>query len=206
MPAPNTGTLLYNPVNGKNRTGTALSTNIIIKIGPNIIGAIQSISINENRSIQMINEIGTDGNIDSAPQGPVTIGGSCSRVRFDRMRLAEALGRGYIHLQSQRFPFDIEIIDQWAGDGNNAIVTTLKNVWMDSLTTNYDKSNYIITDSMNWKAETIYSVFSGTANNVATGGERNIPLAINAIERAADRGDRRGALDSGGLIRQFIDF
>lgn len=206
MVAPNTGTLLYNPANGKNRTAIGLSTNIVIKVGPSIVGAIKSISVNEARQIGSIYEVGTDGIIDSTPTSAATVDGACNRVRFDRMRMAEAFGRGFIHLKSQRFPFDIEIIDKWLGDGNNSIVTTIKNVWIKSINVSYEDNNFMISESMNWQAEDISSVFSGTSNNVATGGEINRPLAINEIERATDRGDRRGAMDAPNLIRSFTEF
>ena len=205
MVYPNTGSTLTGSNGNGNKTSTALSTNIIIKVGPNTVGAIQSIDVKEQRNIEMIYELGTDGVIDSAPKSGLTVGGSCKRTRFDRMRIAEAFGRGFIHPQSQRVPFDIQIIDSWNGDNNSQVITTIKNVWIEGIDYTYSASDYIITDSMSWKAETIYTTL---ANGPAAGagGERNMPIAIDAIEQSTDAGGRRGSMDAPGLIRAFLPF
>ena len=74
--APNTESLISD-VNGKNRTGTAVSTNIIVEVDGNAVGAIQQLSVNENRKITMIDEVGTDGHVDSVPSSSTNITGSC---------------------------------------------------------------------------------------------------------------------------------
>jgi hypothetical protein len=185
-----------------NSTKTALSTNIIIKVGGTAVGAVQSISVQEQRTITMVDEVGTDGHIDSAPTKSTEISGDCKRIRFNRMRITEAFDRGFLHVMSQRIPFDIDIYDQWAGDGSNQIITTIKNVWIESISYAYDQGNWIISDDMRWKAETIYSTLNG--GNAATGGERGNPLQINSVERATDVGNYRGALSSPGLITDFF--
>ncbi len=203
MPAyPQTGSILANN-DGTNRTGTSLSTNIVIKVGNNTVGAVQELSINEDRPIQMIDEVGTDGHIDSAPRSSANFSGSCRRIRFDRMRISESFSRGFLHVHAQRVPFDLVIIDKWNDDVESAIVTIVKNVWIKGLSYSYSAQEFIITDNMQWEAETISSHLGTGAKNAATGGERGIPLAINAIEQQADRGDRRGALDAPGLIKAF---
>lgn len=203
MAYPNTGSTLLGP-NGTNKTSTALSTNIIIKVGPNTVGAIQTLSIDEKREVKAIDEVGTDGHIDSAPTKSVDITGSCDRIRFDRMRIAEAFSRGYVHVHAQRIPFDIVVIDNWNGDANNALFTTIKNVWITGITYNYGVQDFIITDRMTWLAETIYTTLAN--GNAAQGGERGIPLALDAIEQAADIGGRRGALDAPGLLKAFLPY
>lgn len=203
MTYPQTGSLLYDPTNNKNRIGTALSTNIIISVNNTPIGAVQSININETRQIRMIDEIGTDGHIDSAPNGSTKIGGGCTRIRFDRLHITEAFSRGFVHLAAQRYPFDIDIIDTWKGDGQNSIVTTLRNVWISSITTQYQTSDFVISDQMAFECESIESKFTGTSNNTSDGGTRGIPFFIDAIERSADRGGRRGSMDAPGLISTF---
>jgi hypothetical protein len=204
MTYPNTGSILSGP-NGTNKTSTGLSTNIIIKVGPNTVGAIQNISYDESRPISMITELGTDGVIDSAPEKSTTISGSCTRIRFDRMRIAEAFGRGFIHVKSQRVPFDIQIIDNWNGDGNGSLITTIKNVWINKLGATYSATEFIITDKMDWNAETIYTTL---ANGPAagSGGERGMPIAIDSIEQNADSGGRRGSMDVPGLLKAFLPF
>lgn len=204
MVAPNTGSLTEG-VGGINRTGTALSTNIIIEVNGQSIGAIKSISYTEDRSITMIDEVGTDGHIDSAPNKSTNVTGSCKRVRFDGLRLPEAFARGFIHVKSQRVPFDILIKDIHNGDEAKSILTTIKNVWIKRVSTQYSADDFIIVDDMDFEAEDIYSTLGTSSTNVATGGERGITLDINSIERAADRGNRRGSLDASGLISAFFD-
>lgn len=203
MVYPNTGSTLNGP-NGTNKTSTALSTNIIIKVGPNTVGAIQTISIDEKRDIEMIDEVGTDGSIDSAPKSSTKISGSCDRIRFDRMRIAEAFSRGFVHVHAQRIPFDIVVIDNWNGDANNALFTTIKNVWISGISYSYGAADFIITDKMTWQAETIYTTLAN--GNAAQGGENGIPLAIDSIEQQADIGGRRGALDAPGLLKAFLPY
>ncbi len=203
MPYPQTGTNFYTP-DGKNRTGTALSTNIIIKVGNNPVGAIQNIQISESRGIRMIDEVGTDGHIDSAPNSSTNISGSCDRIRFDRLRILEAFGRGFIHLHAQRRPFNIDIIDTWNGDGSSSIITTVRNVWIKDMSYTYAQNDFIISERMSFEAEAIYSVIAGTNNNVANNNDRSqLSLDIDPIERQADIGNRRGSLDAPGLFNVF---
>lgn len=203
MAYPQTGSTLYGP-NGANKTSTGISTNIIIKVGPNTVGAIQKLNITESRAIQTIDEVGTDGHIDSVPHKSTDISGNCDRIRFDRMRISEAFSRGFLHVHAQRVPFDIVIIDTWNGDNNNSLVTIVKNVWIESIDYGFSASDFIISDSMKFKAESISTTLAN--GNAATGGERNIPLAIDSIERAADIGQRRGSLDAPGLLKAFLPF
>lgn len=187
----------------KDGTRTALSTNILIQVNAQTVGAIQTFNINETRNIKMISEIGTDGHIDSCPQSSTDISGSCNRIRFDGMRIAQAMGRGYIHIHSQRYPFDVVIIDTWKG-GDNAtqLITTIKSVWFSSIKYAYKSDDFLIVEDSDWKAEAIYSTLNN-GNAAINGGERNIPLQLDPIEQAADRGDYRGSLDAPGLFNAF---
>jgi hypothetical protein len=199
---------LYTPQTGSiiessppaNRTGTALSTHIVIRVGLNPVGAIQNIDIKEDRTVTPIDEVGTDGHIDSAPTKSTNISGTCRRIRYDRLRVAEAFSRGFIHAKSQRVPFDIDIYDKWNGDNENMIVTTIKNVWITGIDYAYAADNFLITDNMSWMAEDISSTIQGA--NAATGGARGLILQTDSegIEQQTDRGLRRGALDAPGLI------
>src|SRR5678815_2831261 len=172
--APNTGSTLS--VNGTvNKTSTAISTNIIIMVGNTAVGAIQSMAISEKRGIKMIDEVGTDGHIDSVPNVSTNISGNCQRVRFDRLRITEAFSRGFVHVASQVYPFDIVILDKQKRDQGSQISTVIKNVWIDGLDYTYQTSDWVITDTMSWQAETIYSVLNnGSSQPVAVGGERGI--------------------------------
>lgn len=201
---PQTGSIIER-ADGGNRTGTALSTHIVIRVGLNPVGAIQQIQINERRNVQPIDEVGTDGHIDSAPTKSTDIEGSCRRTRYDRLRVAEAFSRGFLHAKSQRIPFNIDIYDKWNGDNENMIVTTVKNVWITGISYSYSADNWIIVDEMNWMAEDISSTIQGTSN-AATGGARGLILQTDTagIELQTDRGMRRGALDAPGLINSVF--
>lgn len=204
--ADNTGSILDN--NGVNRTGTSLSTNIVIEVNGVPVGAIQEISIQEARQIKAIDEVGHDGHIDSVPQASTNITGTCQRIRFDQMRIGEAFNRGFVHIQAQRLPFDIIVHDEFSDvnqDDSGTIITTIKNVWINQISYAYRASDFTIVDTMNWQAETIYSTLGNSSRNViGTVNARgdNIQF-LNPHERAADRGDRRGALDVPGLIAAF---
>ena len=220
--SPNTQSTLSLP-NGINKTSTALSTHMLIMVGDTAVGAIQRMQINEKRSIKMIDEVGTDGHIDSVPISSTDISGSCSRIRFDRLRVTEAFSRGFLHAASQVYPFDIVILDKQKRDQGSQISTVIKNVWMDSIGYSLDANQWIITDEMGWQAETIFSVLNGGSSPIpggvpaAVGGERGIPhmgagpngvLNILSgdnlvnIEQLVDTGSggRRGSLDAAGLI------
>ena len=214
--APNTSSTLLNADTGQNKTSTALSTNIVVVVNGTPVGAVRNISINESRDVRMIDEVGTDGHIDSAPTKSVDVSGSCSRTRFDGMRVAEAFSRGYVHVSSQRIPFDIEIHDIFQsptdnlGNATNPIITVIKNVWIKGIKYQYKSDDFVIVDDMDWVAETIYSTLGNSnsnavdpANSGIGGGQRRFVVDSNSIERAADRGDRRGALDAANLIGVF---
>lgn len=217
--APNTGSTTS--VNGTvNKTSTGISTNIIIMVNNTAVGAIQSMAISEKRSIKMIDEVGTDGHIDSVPNQSTNITGSCQRVRFDRLRITEAFSRGFVHVASQVYPFDIVILDKQKKASNLQISTVIKNVWISGIDYTYQTSDWVITDTMTWEAENIYSILNGgSAQPVAVGGERGITHmggnqngtvnivsgsdgSVINIEQLVDTGanGRRGSLDAAGLI------
>jgi len=220
--APNTqSTLSLN--NGVNKTSTAISTNIIILVNDTPVGAVQSLAINEKRQIKMVDEVGTDGHVDSVPNSSTNITGSCKRIRFDRLRITEAFSRGFLHIASQVYPFDIVILDKQKRDQGSQISTVIKNVWISGLDYSYEVSDWIITDNMTWEAETIFSVLNGGSSSIpggvpaAVGGERGIKHmgsgpngtvsitsgdGITNIEQLVDTGSsgRRGSLDAAGLI------
>lgn len=218
--SPNTGSTLSMP-NGVNKTSTAISTNIIIMVNNTAVGAVQSLKIGEKRGIKQIDEVGTDGHIDSVPNKSTDISGTCTRVRFDRLRITEAFSRGFLHNASQVYPFDIVILDKQKRDQGSQISTVIKNVWINSLDYSYEASDWVISDSMGWEAETIFSILNGGSSPIpggvpaAVGGERGIkhmgagPNGIITItsgdgivnvEQISDVGGRRGSLDASGLI------
>ena len=222
--APNTGSTLFGTPSyaNINKTSTAISTNIIVMVNNHAVGAIQTLAISEKRTIKMIDEVGNDGHIDSVPSQSTNITGSCQRIRFDRLRIAEAFSRGFVHVASQVYPFDIVILDKQKKNTGNQISTVIKNVWISGIDYTYQISDWVISDTMTWEAETIFSVLNGSsASPVAVGGELGIThmggngnpngiLEISSgdngiiknIEQLVDTGagGRRGSLDAAGLI------
>lgn len=188
---------------GSNKTGTHLSTNIVIVVDGNVVGAIQDLTINESRgNIKMIDEVGHDGHIDSAPSASTNYEGSCRRIRFDRMRIAEAFSRPFTHVKSQRKPFNIEIHDRFHdSDVGNAIITTIENVWIERITYKYSCDDFVIADDMNWRAEDIYSVLNNAA--VVSGNKNAVgqPIIFDSVESETDIGKYRGSLDAAGLLQ-----
>lgn len=196
----NTGSTLSNG-DGTNKTSTSLSTHMIIMVNGRAVGAIKSLSVSESRNIKQIDEVGTDGHIDSTPSASTNISGSIDRTRFDRLRLPEAFSRGFIHVSSQMYPFDIVIMDRQKQNTSNQISTVIKNVWIKSIDVTYSTDDFVIVDRMTYEAETIFSVLNGGGNKpVAQGGEIGINYYNNIIERQTDTGGRRGSLDASGLI------
>jgi hypothetical protein len=204
LAAPNTRSALTD-VNGNNRTGTHLSTNIILKVDNYIVGAVQSLDITERQSIKMISEVGTSGTIDSAPNSSAEYSGRCQRVRFDKTRVAPAFSRGFVHVGSQRIPFDIEIHDRFHdSDEANEIITVMKNCWISEISYAYNVSDWIITENMSFQAEAMYSIQNN--NNVVTGvapGQEGT-IYLNSYEQLADRGAQRGALANAGVLNAFL--
>lgn len=214
---PQTGSTLYVP-GGNNTTGainitaTSISTNILITVrnptapgGYVPVGAVQSMQVQERRPLKMVDEVGTDGHIDSVPNQSTNITGTCQRIRFDQLRVAEAFDRSFLHASSQVYPFDIIIFDKQKFATGSQIQTVIKNVWISGIDYTYQVSDWVITDSMTWEAETIFSMTLG-GNAAAQGGYNQIQSFqqgnTNWVEVAADQGlnGRRGSLDVAGLI------
>ena len=151
---PQTGSTLTLP-GGINVTSTAISTNILITVrDPNApggyvpVGAVQSMHITETRQIKMVDEVGTDGHIDSVPNKSTDIKGTCQRVRFDKLRVAEAFDRSFMHVDAQVYPFDIIIYDKQKQAVGSQVATVIKNVWISSIDYTYQVSDWVITDNM----------------------------------------------------------
>lgn len=197
-------TRIVDPTSQKQRTATHLSTNINILVNGISVAAVKSLQIGEKRSVKQIDEVGTDGHIDSAPQKSTDVSGSCTRTRFDRQRIAEAFLRGFVHVSAQRIPFDIEIQDNFAGsDDASVVITTIRNVWITSIDVTYSADDFIITESMQWEGESIDSILGNGGPVVGNVNNRGIPIEVNGFERDADVGRFRGSLDGSGLILAF---
>lgn len=187
-------------LDGKNRTGTHVSTNIVLTIDGLPIGAVSSFDFSESRQIATVDEIGTDGHIDSVPSKSTDIKGSCSRTRFGGKRIAEAFYRGFVHVSAQRVPFDITVMDFIRGaDANQIVTTVIENVWISDIQSKYSADNFVIVDNMSWVAESIHSYINGGDSAILDPSL----VYLNQFEKEADTGLYRGSLDGAGLIYAF---
>lgn len=183
---PQTGTIL------DSKTHALLSTQIVIKVGPVAVGALQSLSAKQSRTINRISEIGTDGVIEAVPHAPTQIDLSVTRIAFDRLRITEAFARGFFNISAQRIPFDVEVHENFKEEDGQVYV--YHNCWFQSVDTPYNAGDYLVTET----AEIICEFVSVIAP--ADGGERGIPFPVDPIEASTDLGNRRGSLDAAGLV------
>lgn len=197
----------YTQTTSSAATSTGLSTQILIKVDDEAIGAIQSLQVQQSRPIERIKEVGTDGTIELVPTGATEVSLSVSRIVFDKKRLTEAFSRGYLNIHAQRIPFDIFVYDfQGASgeldanfnvpDGATGVITTIfENCWFTSLDVSYDSDNYIITENADIEVEWVHSFADG---NSSINASRANPSFDDKLERYADV-NRRGSLDARGL-------
>jgi len=193
MTYPKTGSLLFSNVQ------TGLSTQIIIKAGFNTIGAIQQLKVNQRRDIKIWEEIGTDGIVESHPIHAAQVTLDVTRIVFDNLRIAEAFGRGFINLQAQRIPFDVQVIDtsNTKGEIINSIIHVFHNCWFKDVSTSYQSENFIITETAALSCE--YVTTTKRAESAVEGGARGITYEYDSIERETDTKGRRGRFDSTGM-------
>jgi hypothetical protein len=172
------------------RIQAGLSTQIVIQVEEGgqkyVVGAIQSIRINQTRPLGETVEVGTDGIISIQPTAATKFSAELTRVVFDFQRLPQALQREYRNINAQRRPFDIVITDynpyigtngvptggdtESSGGGGgtevsdegavttdaNSIETVLKNCWFGNLNISFEASNYIITETASLQFEHMY--------------------------------------------------
>jgi hypothetical protein len=184
---PQTGSLL------SSLPQTSLSTLITVKVRGTPVGAIQELRIDQNRDMNVWEEIGTDGVVEIHPKGAAKITFSVTRIVFDQLRLPEAFNRGFLNLQAQRIPFDVEIVDTFAGDNTLAAVHTLKECWFRRYSTPYRADNFLISETAELVCARITSMQG--AGNVANGGTRGLPVEYDTIERETDFHGRPGKFD-----------
>jgi hypothetical protein len=190
---PKTGSTLQSNIS------TSLSTQIVVKVGSDTVGALQALEVRQNRPLARLVELGLDGTLEIVPQQRTEVTLTVRRIVFDRLHITEAFERGYLNVKAQRLPFDILVIDQTGGDGENAVTHTYTNCWFQDISTPYNADNYIITESATIWAEDVSSRL-GASSNAAQGGSRDMKPQIEPIEREADIGGRRGTLDAPGLV------
>jgi hypothetical protein len=180
---------------------SGLSTSIVVKVGNTTVGAIQSITINQNRNIEMFQEVGTEGFVDSCPKGAAAITLDITRMVFDNLRITESFARGFVNIQAQRIPFNIEIIDT-AGSTDERFftVSTIYNCWFNYASTPYSAHSYLISETVRINAEKIVTNRGGFST--VSGGDRGISFDFDTIERDTDVNGGRGKLDSSGDVKR----
>ena len=216
----NTGTQVDR---GGNEINSTLSTQIIIKVNNEPVGALQRLTVNQARPLARIQEIGTDGIIEIVPQGATTFELTAERIVFDQLRLPEAFSRGFRFINSQRLPFDIMVIDlggakppgaellgtgsidpSGTGAGNGYISMIYKNCWFTAYSTPYAADNYLITETSSIWCETAYVSYpdSGPVSTI----RKFDPQTDNKIgvESAINHGGHRGAMDTSGLLNSIF--
>lgn len=205
---PYTGTLFDSEAITGAKTRTSLSTQIVVYVNNQPVGAIQSFDERQNRSIKRINEVGTDGVIEAVPQSSTTIDLTVNRIVFDGLSLPEAMARGFRNIHAQRIPFDIVVIDRFTGteEEGGSIVTVYHNCWFQSISRTYTVNDYTITENASIIAESVSTERNGApvASSQGVGGGRDLGSEgrqIDAVEQAADYGTYRGSLDFPGLIK-----
>jgi len=192
MSYPYTGTQL------NSSTQTGLSTQILVQVDGLAVGGIQSLRINQRRALRAITEVGTDGNVEIVPNSATSFELSIERIYFDRKTITESLGRSFLNIQAQRYPFDIYIYDFHNVPANaldaefgvrglptdpaNGIITTVyENVWISSLDTTYSSGDYIIMQNISATAEFCHShigpISSGAAADGVTGVESSAAIS-----------------------------
>lgn len=194
---PKTGSILGST------THTSLSTQLIIMVNNEPVGAIQRMSVKEQRGNKRIGEVGLDGTVELVPNERADYTLDVERIYFDGLSLPEAFSRGFTNISSQRISFDIIVIDQNSGTGDDAIITTYKGCWFNSLDITYEADDYVLAQSASIDVEDVFVMRGGEAvvKSQGLGGGRQIAGAqIDEAEIAADVGLRRGALDFPGLI------
>jgi hypothetical protein len=193
---PRTGSIL------DSTTRTALSTQILIMVNNEPVGAVQSFQESQSRPAKRIAEIGTDGTVEIVPQEIAKFNLTVDRIVYDGLSVTESFSRGFRNVQAQRIPFDIVVIDQYTGTDDDAVITTYENCWFTSISKTYSADNFIITENVAIEVENIRTLRGGEAVALSqgVGGSRQVPTQIDEVELLADSGVRRGSLDFPGLI------
>lgn len=198
---PNTNTTI-NP----SSTSSGLSTQIVVKINGNPVGALQKLDVEQSRQLTRIKEIGTDGVVEIVPTQATEYHLTCERIVFDQLRLPEAFSRGFRFIGAQRIPFDIEIYDVSNATTFNAtdtsagvVVMTFVGCWFEKYTTPYQADNYLITETATIQAETGYVSSGNTPVTVRNPADT---FQLDDVELATNvgQGGRRGSLDVSGLL------
>jgi len=187
---PTTGSTLNSTIS------TGLSTQVLVKVENETVGAIQSIEVTHTRPLERVREVGTDGTLEIVPNRPCEYTLSVTRIVFDRLSLPEAFARGFMNIKSQLLPFDIQIIDRTNGDGDASIIHTCKNCWFADYKPSFRADAFILQQQATLWCEDISTTQGTSQNSAVQGGARGINFQSNDRERQTDTG--AGGTSSGG--------
>jgi hypothetical protein len=182
---------------------TGLSTQILIKVENETVGAIQELTVNHSRPLERVKELGLDGILEIAPKGPTEYEISVKRIVFDRLRLPEAFSRGFINIKAQLLPFTIVVIDRTNGDGDGAVVHTLVNCWFTRYSPSYTADTFILSEQATIYCEDVSTTLGTSQSSAVQGGSRGVQYQVNSRERETDTG--AGGSASGGGFRGTMD-
>lgn len=186
-----------------------LSTLIKVTIEGENVGAIQTLTTNETRTLERIQEVGTDGIIEIVPVAAAFIDLTVARLVFDRLRLPESFNKAFQHIQSQAAPFDI-VVTHLKNYPNTSIVnriTTYENCWFTSYDSTYTQGAYLITENASLWAERAWN--SGAlptdyfGHKLGVDAEGSVTTA-RGFEEQVNIGTEEGALDAAALFPDIL--
>jgi hypothetical protein len=198
---------------------TSLSTQILVEVDNKKVGAIQNMTIRQNRTVQRVSEVGFDGVLEVVPNSAPEVELTVTRITFDGLSLPLAFGRPFHNIKSQRIPFTIKVFDTMYAQAGEApdfspvanspgmVIHEYKNCWFTQLSGSYQVREYIITQEATIIPEDVVTYFANGTTSPALpgddffsgylGGPGAGNLAYN-IETTTDVG-RRGTLDAASL-------
>ena len=157
------------------------------------VGAIQSLSVTESSAMKRIGETRNPRTFEIIPQGQDVISLNIRRIVFDGLRLTHALGCGFSHIRSQRWPFDIIVFDrEHDGATFNANQTWYRRCWLTNYTVDYRAENYLITENASLECEYAQELYPVSSED----NERGLKLRIDGgkLEYSYDEALELGAV------------
>lgn len=211
MTYPQTGSRLENFIS------TGLSTAILVEVDNKRVGAIQSMTIDQSRSVEGVREVGSDAIIERVPNSAAEVELDVERIVFDGLSLPVAFGRPFNNIHSQRIPFTIKVFDttyaqtdaapDFSAVPNSAamIIHEYSGCWFTSLSSSYTAREYIITQRARITCENVVTYFANGTTSPAipgpdffsgyNGGTDSLQFNIETVSDVS----RRGTLDAAGL-------
>lgn len=161
-----TDDITMNPKSSFDNSLLQTSTNIDILSNGNVIGMIQSFTVTENRDIQKLQEVGTEGVVQAVPGN--TKGGSLnvSRMALYGSNLWDAVGltglknadnslQIFQTLKNQRVPFEIQV--KTPSNDTTSTVSYYIETYIDCWLSSYSKTFAVGTITVTEQATIMYA-------------------------------------------------